>query len=503
MRPRPALGIDFGTSNTCASWVDGRAHLHSVPVSDVDALLPSLVWVGPQGRVRVGADARSCLMQDPANTLFGMKRLLGRSFRSSYVARLKDRLPFKLIPDATGRCAVEVRGQPLSLEEAASHVIRHLAQLARAHAGEPFESCVITVPAHFGYRQRQSVREAATLAGLEVRALINEPTAAALAQVRGWPTHDPILVFDIGGGTFDVTVINVVGHLVKVLANGGDAFLGGADLDERLALLLAQRFEAEHGVDIKGNRITMRRLIYMAEMAKIVLSSELSTTVRLPLMPVGNRMLDLECEVTREMLEGAVAPLVERMVGACEELLRRVGLTPGNVGQVVLVGGPTRMPMLQERLRTVFNRAPRTDVHPELVVSEGAALLAHGLTRPAGPGLVDAVSVPIWVMAPGGPPRQVIRANAPLPCVSRFSVDVAALGEGPALLMFYESVHATSTERDILGSVRLHRDRIPPGVRSVEMEVRMTEDFRLELDIIAPDATRRPLDMSRPIFAAS
>ncbi|MEW5853274.1 MAG: Hsp70 family protein [Myxococcota bacterium] len=499
-RMKPVLGIDFGTTNTSAAWVDRKANLHMVPVTEVDHVLPSVVWYASRDRFVVGAGARQKIVDDPQNTVFGLKRFLGRQYRSEFVTRNKDRHLFKIVEGPDGTCAAEVHGEVKSLTTISFNIIHRIVELANAAAGagQEFEECVLTVPAHFGYRQRQIVRTAAEMAGLEVRAMINEPTAAALYYTRSRGGEQTLLVFDLGGGTFDATLIAIEGHLVKVLATGGDAFLGGAGFDERIAGALARRFQNDYGIDLSSQKVVMQRLIFASELAKIILSSEERANVRVVFAGEKNgRPIDLDYAMNREMLEQMIAPLIERCVGACEELLARKGLKASDVGELILVGGQTRTPALQRRLQAVFRTDPAKNINPELSVAAGAAMLGRSLDMPAGPGLVDVVSVPIWMMVPGKGPMEAIGANTAVPCARRMPIENRPPPGMPLALVLYEALEAASVDREILGSVRVEADWLALNPGPLELEVKMTQSFSLEISAHAGPAIH-PLDLVAP-----
>jgi molecular chaperone DnaK len=498
---RPTLGIDFGTSNTSAAWTDQRGKIHPVPITTVDQQLPSVIWFGSPEKYVVGASARQKLIDDPTNTIFGFKRFVGRSMRSDYINRIRDRFPYKLVEDEDGTVAVEVHGQLKPLRQLIAFVFQRIVELANASSGQRFEQCVLSVPSHYSYRQRQVVRTAAEAAGLNVRALVNEPTAAALFLTKQTPTSGTAMIFDLGGGTFDTTLIAIDGYVVKVLGSGGDAFLGGIDFDERIARALAQQFEAEHGVEIQGQKVVMLRLMFAAEMAKIMLSHVEQAPVRVIYAAEKNgKPLDLHYVVNQDGLAQIVAPLVERCVGACEDLLQRVNMKPSDVGELILVGAQTRTPILRRRLYSLFKGDPNRNRQPEMSVTTGAALLGRMLDMPAGPALVDVSSMPVWASAPGVEPQLAVPPQSVVPHRGRVSLPHPLPASSPWSVVFYEALTASDVDRDILGTVRVDPSQAPAPRGPFYLEVTMNGAFTLEVSLVGADGkpARLPLVPFRP-----
>ncbi len=494
---KTVLGIDFGTTNTSAAYVDAKGGIQMVPVTEVDTALPTVIWFAGRDKFVIGSQARERILDDGANTIFGFKRFLGRPFKSEFVSRVRDRFPYKIVEGDDGTAAVEVHGQVRTTKELAFLVIQRMVELAQAHLGRDVDEVVLSVPTHYGYRQRTAIRTAAEMAGLDVRALVNEPTAAALYFSRQHTPPKTALVFDLGGGTFDVTLIQVQGSLVKVLGSGGDAFLGGADFDERMAAYFAQRFERDKGVSLAGQKVVMQRLIFACETAKMLLSAEEDAKVRVMFAAEKDgRPLDLEYPINRDMFEMLVAPLIERSIGPCEELLKRVGRTPQDVDELILVGRQTRTPALRRRLYGVFKGDPNRSLRPELSVPSGAALLGTLLDDIAGPPLIDVVSIPIWVMAPGAPPKEAIKANTAVPSVGRVQLEFAP--NMPGMVLLYEALDAGSLERDVLGSVRIEPAFLAANPGPVTLEVTMQQTFTVDVSVRGSGGGREKLSITPP-----
>lgn len=495
MRPvvRPVLGIDFGTSNSSAAWLDERGRVRVAAVRENVFLLPSVAWYGQAGHMLVGQPARQQMIDEPQNTIFGFKRFLGIRYASPFVHRHKDRFAFELAEVPDGTCGVRIHGHVKPLEDVAVDVLRRLAELATISAGTQFEECVITAPAHYGFMQRAAIRRAATRAGLEVRGMVNEPTAAAMYYARKKGNDGTVLVFDLGGGTFDATLMAIVSGVVKVLASGGDAFLGGSDFDAKLVEQLVGRFENDHDVDLRTNAVAMQRLTVAAEVAKIELSRAEAVRVRVPCIAArDDGFLDLELRLSRPELEALTAPLVERCVSVCVELLNRAKLQALEVDEIVFVGGMTRMPALQRRLAEIFVANPSKNVHPDLGVVVGAALLTQG-----NHSLIDVTSMAIGVTLPGGSSVELVPANTPVPSVRRVTLERPPPGQ-PLVFGVYEAVTATSLQRDLLGTVRVPGEWLAQRAGPLIVEAWLGGNLDLSLFLEAGTADKLQLELVKP-----
>ncbi|XXF81168.1 Hsp70 family protein [Myxococcaceae bacterium GXIMD 01537] len=495
----PVLGIDFGTTNTAAAFFDKAGKLKLVPVSEKSFVLPSVVWFHAADKALVGHAARTQIIDDPRHTLFGIKRFLGRRYQSEFVTQHKDRFAFELMEGADGYCAVSIYGQVRSLMSVAQFVIKQILTLANHAAGAPFKECVLTVPAHASVRQREAVRQAAQGLGLTVRAIVNEPTAAALYYANLRNPEQTVLVFDLGGGTFDATVLSVRNRVVQVRATGGDAFLGGANFDEALAEHLAADFQREHGIDLRKNKVVMQRLIFAAESAKIALSKAEQTQVRIPcISQKDGQFIDLQKVLTRKESEQVLFQLIERTASACDDVLQRAGLAVGDVEELVLVGGQTRMPAIRERVAHFKRFSSEKDIHPELGVAIGAAILGRNLARQGGSGLADVVPMPLSVMLPGGATREVIAANSPVPCTRTVVLEGLPAWNAPVPVALFESLDTTSVDREILGTVQVGPEwRVGAG-GPPSLELQVGQDFSLKARLVAPNGHKAEVPLVDP-----
>ncbi|MDP3236582.1 MAG: Hsp70 family protein [Myxococcales bacterium] len=496
---QPVLGIDFGTTNTSAAWFDASNKLRVVQVADKSAVLPSVVWFPSADATKclVGQAAKTQLVDDAKHTLFGTKRFLGRRYQSEYVAAHKDRFAFDLVEGSDGYTAALIYGQMIPLVDVAAIVVKDIVARAHRTAGHAFTECVMTVPANASVRQRDAVRRAAEQAGMKVLAMVNEPTAAALFYANLRSPAQTVLIFDLGGGTFDATVLRVENRVVKVLATGGDAFLGGSDFDERLADAFATHLERTSGISVRANRTVMQRLALAAEYAKVQLSRVPSVEVRVPVVAqrADGGFIDLKLTLTRDELDRLVTPLVERCVSACDDVLARAKLSAKDIDELVMVGGQTRMPLIRTRLSHFSRLSSEKDVHPELGVAVGAAILGRNLSRTKSSGLSDVVAMPISVMLPGGRSVEVIAANTPVPCVRSVLLEGLPTWSAPVPLLVFESLDQTAVDREIIGSVHISEEwRTTPDL-TPSLELTVGQDFALSAKLLAPGGMQTQLQI--------
>jgi molecular chaperone DnaK len=495
----PVLGIDFGTTNTAAAWCDVAGKIHLVPTGEKTYVLPSVVWYGSKDRTLVGHPARQQIIDDPQHTIYGSKRFIGRRCNSEYVARHKDTFVYPIVEDEAGLTAVEIDGEVTPLTDVAFRILQRILELANAAAATDFDECVLTVPAHFSYGQRKAVRTSAEMLGLEVRAVVNEPTAAALYYAKHKDMSQKVLVFDLGGGTFDATLLGVNRRVVEVLGTGGDAFLGGMDFDAAIVESLCERFAVEQGVDLRSNKVVMQRLLFAAEAAKISLTKDTTARIRVPFVAQqGTSFLDLEHTLTREELETITEKLVAKSLGIVEDTLEKAGIPAEEVGEIVFVGGQTRMPALQRRLSQKFRHDPTKNIHPELGVAIGAAILGRTLNLPRGPALVDVIPIPIGVMLPGVGSREVIRVNTPVPATERLLLDQRPPTGQPLALAIYEAVDPTSVDRELLGTARVEAEWLEAHPGPLELEIRLGQDFDMTVALLAEGGESQVVEVMPP-----
>lgn len=411
------IGIDLGTTNSCAAIVEeGQPKI--IPSAKGYLTVPSVVAYDEAGQLLVGQPAVRQSLINPENTIYGSKRLIGRHYDSPIVQEIKKSFHYEIFRTPTDEAGVIIKDKNFSLSQVNALILKEIKSWAEDYLGEEVGKAVITVPAYFNDRQRQAVREAGRLAGLDVPRIINEPTAASLAYGFGKGLDQKIVVFDLGGGTFDVSILELGEDTFQVLSTYGDTFLGGVDFDNRIVEYAMEIFEHEHDIILAGDRVALQRLKEAAENAKKELSVRDESRINVPYIyqdEDGPR--DLDIVVSRQMLEKMVEPLVDKTIGICMEALDMANVTPAEIDNIILVGGQTRMPMVWSKIEGLFGKAPSKGVHPDEVVALGAAIMGDLIAR-AGQQeilLMDVVPVSFGLILPGNRFKKIIVRNTPIP----------------------------------------------------------------------------------------
>src|SRR5712671_5378106 len=405
------LGIDLGTTNTCVAYVRNKV-ARVVPSDKGSLILPSVVAMSDKGDLLVGNVAKDQMVVNPRNTIYGAKRLIGRKYNSKVVQDIKHYFSYEIVEGPNGEAAVVLAGKVYSLPQISAFVLQHCKRVAEA---------IISVPAYYNDNQRNAVKEAGLLAGFNVKRIVNEPTAAALAYGLNRGFDHKVLVYDLGGGTFDVSVLQLHGNVMEVLATGGDTFLGGVDFDNRIIDFVLEEFREETKIDLTDSPIAMQRIKNASEAAKIDLTLLSNVVIELPYVAERRgKPVDLKIPLSRERLNTLVMDLVDRTFEIVDRVLGEKSIPVSDIAEVLLVGGQTRMPLVQGKTHQHFGRPPRKGVHPDESVALGAALLAESMSEIDSVTLVDALSIPIGFAMPGGRFRKVIEKNTQIPVQRSF-----------------------------------------------------------------------------------
>lgn len=438
------IGIDLGTTNSCVCIMDG-GDAKVITNADGGRTTPSMVAISSNGERLVGQIAKRQAVTNPENTVFGVKRLIGRRYDATEVANDRKNLPYEIQQAENGDVRISLKGRPYSPAEISSFILADLKKSAEAYLGEPVTDAVITVPAYFNDSQRQATKDAGRIAGLNVKRIINEPTAASLAYGLDKKREEKIAVFDLGGGTFDVSIMEIGDGVFEVKATNGDTHLGGEDFDLRLIDYLADEFKREQGIDLRGDKMALQRLKEAAEKAKMELSSAMETDVNLPFITAdagGPKHLNIK--MTRAKLESLVEDLLDRLEGPCRTAMRDAGFSGGNIDEVILVGGMTRMPAVVERVKRIFGREPSKGVNPDEVVAMGAAIQGAVLAGDVKDVLLlDVTPLSLGIETLGGVMTRLIDKNTTIPA-RQSQVFSTAEDNQPAV-----SVHVLQGEREM------------------------------------------------------
>ncbi|GAC1336382.1 MAG: hypothetical protein NVSMB23_01070 [Myxococcales bacterium] len=487
LRKGPIIGIDLGTTNSCAAVVQKGKPL-VIPSREGYNTIPSIVAVNDKGKTMVGHPAKGQMLTNPRNTVFGAKRLIGRAFDSTVVTELAGRFPYRIVAGIRGEAAVQLGDQQLSLQKISSMVLSEVRDIAQHYLKTPVSRAVITVPAYYNDNQRQAVRHAGALAGLFVERILNEPTAAALAFAHGRKLDERILVYDLGGGTFDASVLEMHGNVHEVISTGGDTFLGGTDFDKVIVDHLLRGFKDQHGIEFPGDRVALQRVTDAAERAKIALSESTEYEVRVPFVAmVADKPYDLVQTLKRDELVQLTEHLVARTLTVCGEVLSARGLKPSDIDEVLLVGGQSRMPLVRDRVRGFFDREPSRAVHPDEAVALGAALLARSLDSADADGvvLIDVLPMSIGVGLPGGRFKKVVDRNTRLPHQRRLSIATSKDDQAQLEISVFQGENERAQDNEYLGTLVVpDLPRGPRGSISFSIEFALSPECLLTVSAV-------------------
>lgn len=481
------IGIDLGTTNSCVAVMDG-GEAKVIENAEGARTTPSMVAFSDDGERLVGQPAKRQAVTNPTDTLFAVKRLIGRRFDDKMVKKDKDLVPFEIVKGENGDAWVKASGTDYSPSQVSAMILQKMKETAEAYLGETVTQAVITVPAYFNDAQRQATKDAGKIAGLEVLRIINEPTAAALAYGLDKKEGKTIAVYDLGGGTFDVSVLEIGDGVFEVKSTNGDTFLGGEDFDMRLVQYLADEFKKDQGVDLKGDKLALQRLKEAAEKAKIELSSTTQTEINLPFITAdASGPKHLTMKLTRAKLENLVDDFVQRTVGPCKAALKDAGLTAADIDEVVLVGGMTRMPKIQEVVKQFFGKEPHKGVNPDEVVAMGAAIQGGVLQGDVKDVLLlDVTPLSLGIETLGGVFTRLIDRNTTIPTKKSQVFSTAEDSQNAVTIRVAQGEREMASDNKNLGQFDLVG--IPPAPRGIpQIEVTFDIDANGIVNVSAKD----------------
>ena len=481
------IGIDLGTTNSCVAVMEGK-NARVIENSEGVRTTPSMVAFSADSEVLIGQAAKRQAVTNPENTLFAIKRLIGRTFDDPTTQKDKGMVPYSIVRADNGDAWVEARGKKYSPSQISAFVLQKMKETAERSLGETVTKAVITVPAYFNDAQRQATKDAGRIAGLEVLRIINEPTAAALAYGLDKQEGKTIAVYDLGGGTFDVSVLEIGDGVFEVKATNGDTFLGGEDFDLLLVDYLATEFQKENGIDLRKDRLALQRLKEAAEKAKIELSSTMQTEINLPFITADQTgPKHLTMKLTRAKLEALVGDLIARTIPPCRAALKDAGLSAGDIDEVVLVGGMTRMPKVLETVKTFFGRDPHQGVNPDEVVAIGAAIQAAVLQGDVKDVLLlDVTPLSLGIETLGGVFTRLIERNTTIPTRKGQVFSTAEDGQSAVTIRVFQGEREMAADNKLLGQFDLVG--IPPAPRGTpQIEVTFDIDANGIVQVSAKD----------------
>ncbi|SIO06716.1 molecular chaperone DnaK [Bradyrhizobium erythrophlei] len=481
------IGIDLGTTNSCVAVMDGKT---AKVIENAEGMrtTPSIVAFSDDGERLVGQPAKRQAVTNPERTFFAVKRLVGRRYDDPMVEKDKKLVPYKIVKASNGDAWVEADGKTYSPSQVSAFILQKMKETAEAHLGQKVDQAVITVPAYFNDAQRQATKDAGKIAGLEVLRIINEPTAAALAYGLDKTKTGTIAVYDLGGGTFDISILEIGDGVFEVKSTNGDTFLGGEDFDMRLVSYLADEFQKEQGINLRNDKLALQRLKEAAEKAKIELSSTTQTEINLPFITADQTgPKHLTMKLTRAKFEALVDDLIQKTIEPCRKALKDASLTAGEIGEVVLVGGMTRMPKVQEVVKQLFGKEPHKGVNPDEVVAIGAAIQAGVLQGDVKDVLLlDVTPLSLGIETLGGVFTRIIDRNTTIPTKKSQVFSTAEDNQNAVTIRVFQGEREMAADNKVLGQFDLMG--IPPAPRGMpQIEVTFDIDANGIVNVSAKD----------------
>ena len=450
------IGIDLGTTNSCGAYVNEDGNVKLVPAPGGGTTIPSIFAVDDRGNELLGFEAKRQWLLNPQKTIYGAKRLMGRNPGGGFVAKMKEYFPYEINASPNGSVVISVGDREMNLVEISASILNKVRTLAADHLGQPVRRAVVTVPAYFNDRQRQAVKDAGNLIELEIVRVVNEPTAAAMAYGLRKDVNQTVAIYDLGGGTFDVSVIEIRGKVFEVKATGGDIFLGGIDWDNALIDYVLRDFETKNGVDLSKDPIAMQRIKDLAERTKVDLSARTEAPFSIPFIsmtPEGTP-LDINLVISRQLYENLTQPLVDRTIEIAEMVVQDSGVAVGDLDEVLLVGGQTRWPAVQEAVLDFFGKEPSKGVHPDEAVAAGAGIYAHSLVSEATEDrmqLLDVIPMRIGIERADGTLQEIFERNAAVPNQKRLTFTTSYDNQAELAMRIYQGDAQTALMNELLG----------------------------------------------------
>ncbi|MBN1209272.1 MAG: Hsp70 family protein [Myxococcaceae bacterium] len=480
-KKEPIIGIDLGTTNSCAAYVEENGNVKLIPYKGGDYTIPSIFAIDDKGNELIGYEAKRQWQLNPRNTVYGAKRLVGRGYKSDIVDTMKKVVAYQMRPGKKNEVVLDVGKKEFSLQEVSARILNKIRDVASNYMKTPIKRAVVTVPAYFNDRQRQSVKDAGKLIDLEVVRIINEPTAAALAYGVGKSLKETVVIYDLGGGTFDVSIIEIRDRVFEVKATGGDIFLGGIDFDNAIIHHVLKDFASKTGIDLATDPVAMQRIKDLAERTKIDLSAREEVPFNIPFitMTAQGQPLNIEMKFSRKILEMLTSHLIDKSLQIVARVLVDAGLSTKEIDEVMLVGGQTRMPIVQDRLTKFFGKPPSKGVHPDEAVAIGAALYAHSLQDDSNLRiqLLDVIPMAIGLEKAGGMFHTVFPRNAPIPNAKQLTATTSIDNQTELAMRIYQGDHEMVVQNELLGEFTFSGIRTD---RAGKVQVEITFDVSVE-----------------------